>query len=727
MTTNLRIHPAIGFARVGNSDEYYLQPQTIASLPQKNTDVTGGLPIVPGTDDTTITSKDIRDSDALLKRQGARFRIYQYQDETTLSYPSNAGEEVKIGSSVGGKIVKNIIWTVHLANKKANCWEIDEDANLGIRLYEDGQTPPIRNPNFAGSKDPADKTRLQKLVADAGPRTISSATLLTAVKFNKKTTATYWGADNKITELNNYPQSYPATENNTDPATCIDYLGEMFTESDGRLVVLGGFGKACGFDQNGNVDANASLDKDVDNNNWLDDTADGPVTAVLEFECGSYQVLKNSAWVVSTDPAYAPQTLNAVSLWDDIYATWLDPEFNINPALFKNGSFQDGYVPDFEHDVFPSLRAANMQMWNTNLPEKAIKSHQRIDELTKAKPAFNIMSFIRKPTTGVDDHLETGAPLMPLSLGDADKSFMTLTDAQYFLMDSWSKGACDNDAVPTITRQLSEGEALDKAVLMNCLGGRFSPGIDLTFIVRDPDLYNKDWTDPSVGPFRINREIMDYASAEQSTPFLGVGYTPLRSNLVQPGDLCKFMSIPWHTDYNSCATHTPAPNPSKNPAPDGTITENNIYSGNVNTTLFWSWPAQRPVAVYTFDDLSKRDDGTLPAQRYSVRGEGTSASNEGITFFTQEDVSAGKCTSAQVGDLNNSPASNVGRYQNRKDILDNWHNIGTIVQGAVIDSYPDNADKNYYLEVQSNFKTDESNLVEPWVNTVTDKVYAPEK
>ncbi|WP_208139618.1 hypothetical protein, partial [Shewanella algae] len=42
----------------------------------------------------------------------------------------------------------------------------------------------------------------------------------------------------------------------------------------------------------------------------------------------------------------------------------------------------------------------------------------------------------------------------------------------------------------------------------------------------------------------------------------------------------------WHTDYNSCATHTPAPNPG------GVITESNIYGGNINTSLFWSWPAQ---------------------------------------------------------------------------------------------------------------------------------------
>ena len=51
---------------------------------------------------------------------------------------------------------------------------------------------------------------------------------------------------------------------------------------------------------------------------------------------------------------------------------------------------------------------------------------------------------------------------------------------------------------------LGPGEYLDKVVLQNCLGGRFSPGIDLTFIVRDPtsNLYIEDWQ-TSAGPFRI--------------------------------------------------------------------------------------------------------------------------------------------------------------------------------------------------------------------------------
>ncbi|MBO2601093.1 LodA/GoxA family CTQ-dependent oxidase [Shewanella algae] len=706
MTVSLRIHPTIGFARVGNSMDYYIEPQTIAAMPQPGQTLTGGLPIKAGTDNTPISSSDIRDSQGRLKRQGARFKIYQYPQQNNPSYPAPQAQEVTIGSKVDGKCVTDIIWTVHLANKKANCWEMDESANLGIILYQDGKTPPLRNPSFNQTDNPADTVRLQKLVIDAGPRTIST-NKRQAAQFNPNIQASYWDQHtNAVIPLPDYPQSYPATAGNDDPNTRIDYLGEIQTETNGRLVVLGGFGKACGFDQQGNADPNAKLDMDVDNNNWLDDTADGPVTAVLLFDDGSYQALENSAWVVSTDPAYAPQTLNVVSLWDDIYTTWVEA-FNLNPGLYQNNAYNPEYVPDFAQDIQPILRAASMQMWNTNLPDSAIKSHRQIDKLTKDKPQFDIMSFMRKPSADENNHLEDGSPMMPLSLGDANKSFLTLSNSQYFLMQQWAKGLCSTSA-PSMTTPLNEGEALDRAVLMNCLGGRFSPGIDLTFIVRDTKLYNSDWQNPNIGPFRINRQPLNYALATKGSPFLGVGYVPLRSHPVQPGDLCKFMAIPWHTDYNSCATHTPAPNPG------GVITESNIYGGNINTSLFWSWPAQRPVAVYTYEDVAKRNDNTLPLQRYSVRGQGTSASGQQLTFDAQ-------------GKLNNSPASNVGRYQDRHGILNNWQNIGVVIQGAAIDGYPAHLDPNYYLEVQSGFSQDDSNLVMPWDNTVTDPVYPPKK
>ena len=141
---NYRIHPAIGIARVGNSKEYYLGPETMAG-----DGPTGGLPIRPGTEDTTITSSDLRDASQAFKRQAARFKIYQYPAQTgPETYPNGlTPTEITIGSVVDEKTVTDIIWTVHVANKKANTFVLVEATGptAGISGYEPPRLPPIRN------------------------------------------------------------------------------------------------------------------------------------------------------------------------------------------------------------------------------------------------------------------------------------------------------------------------------------------------------------------------------------------------------------------------------------------------------------------------------------------------------------------------------------------------------------------------------------------------------
>ena len=166
--------------------------------------------------------------------------------------------------------------------------------------------------------------------------------------------------------------------------------------------------------------------------------------------------------------------------------------------------------------------------------------------------------------------------MMPLSLGDAEKSFLTVSQTQYFLLGQWHAKAYAQGPGPA----LGPGEKLDRITLENCLGGRYSPGIEVSFPVRDVNLYIQDWQKQDCGPFRINQAPLDYSKAIADKPFLTFGYIPLQKLAVEPGDISKFMSVPWFTDYNSCATHLPDPNPQG------------------NNTLFWSWPAERPVAVY---------------------------------------------------------------------------------------------------------------------------------
>ncbi|MDN2712320.1 LodA/GoxA family CTQ-dependent oxidase [Janthinobacterium sp. SUN118] len=717
--TGLRIHPAIGIARVGNSEEYYLGPESLAGMPLDGQDGTGGLPIRPGTEDTTIVSTELRDAGGKLKRQAARFRIYQYAFDAAdgvETYPlgrRGAAAEVAIGSMVDGKIVKDIVWTVHLANKKANSWKGGD----GVAPFENRRAPPLRNPRFGESDSPhfgtpADPLRLKLLVIDAGPRTVQ-ASRQSVQQFDAATPPSCAdAASGAVRSLPDYPVSFPRGGQPGAPAhapgAIIASLGAISTEKNGRLLVLGGYGKACGFDAQGNYAPAAILDDNVNNDNWFDDVADGPVTAMLLFADGTARAVEGSAWVVSSDPSYAPQTANVVSLWDDLYCTWLE-QMALRPAVYADGAYQIGYRSDFSTDVQPILRAASLQRWTTSLPPRAIKQHDLLGKMKADGLTYPIMNFIRHPD-------QTGAPSlrpqMPLSLGDAGSSLLTLTRAQYFFMDQWAHGRYLPDSGSFL---LGAGEALDRTVLFNCLGGRYSPGIEMGFIVRDPGLYRQGWRrHDGGGPFRINGQRLDYQAAVKDQPFLGTGYVPLRGGEVQPGDLSKFMALPWHTDYNSCATHLPDPNPG------GTVRNNQqaidaatVIKGNgYNTLLYSSWPAQRPVAVYTYDDVVA-NGGELATPRYSVRGQGTRA--DGVPSTTPDNAEIDR------------PAMHVGRYQDRAQFLLNWHRIGVVVQGTAIARKDGEKAicKDYYLEVASLFDSDESNLVEYWRNTAIDKVYRP--
>ncbi len=712
----LRIHPAVGISRVGNSKEYIIAPETMAGVGVGNPGTpSGGLPIRAGTEDEIVNSSDVRDSSGALKRQAARFRIFAYPDNADEKWPRGDGVEVNIGSKLGERIVADIVWTVHLANKKANSFVLTEEGRQGISSYTDGNLPPIRNPriNDPNAPQPKDKIkvlnlpeRVFKLTIDPGPRVVSGSDGK-PVSFDRPTQSQYYDADaGEVIPLPKYPKSFPrdSFKNMDCPSGPIDTLGELITDAKGRLLVLGGYGKAAGWRINGIA---PPLGDDVNNNQWFDDSSDGPVSAVLIFNDGTRMEAQGS-WVTVTDPAYAPQILNVVSLWDDIYDSWVR-DLNLAPDIYdsSNGSFKKTYQPTFDDQLQPIFSSAALQQWVVNLSQRGMAAHASLTGITaiddpQTTPLAGIAAIFRSP---YDMAQQNNTALMPLHLGDAGESFLTLRKTQWFFLQRWSEGK--GNYLPGTGPALGPGEFLDKATLVNCLGGRFSPGIDLTFIMRESAIYEQPWQ--NVGPFRVKAKPLAYSKAKTpDKPLLTAGYVPrhVQNDGLEPGDLGKFMALPWHTDYNSCSTHPPSPNPPG------------------NRTVFWSWPAQRPVAVYASDDVLWGSDDApdalptndspvvttwnegwqLPMQRWSVRGPGT-----------------------------DSPAAeNWGRFQVRRDMLDNWNRIGVVMQATQIPppagkqpksksgKKPVKLPGDWYLEVQSQLIDTDQTPVAPFPNIATD-------
>ena len=696
--TVFRLHPAINFARLGTSDDYYLSPETSAGLPTSGSTTVGGLPINPDTE-KVITSADLRDRDGNLKRQAARYRIFAYtfdEPDAPDTYPNGGGEDILPGGTLDdGRRVKDVVWTVHLANKKPNAYNVVNAQ--GLQAYADDHLPQLRNPEEYGDTsllDPQKKdaslldpqTRMRKLVIDPGPRAIMSSQRGARVSFSfdTSTPAQYSDQHGGISTQSHYPKTYPQQAFRDDPlfepSGPLETLGELRIDKQGRLLVLPGKGRtAAWYDEYGKP---MPLTGDLNNGGWFDDAADGPVSATIVFEDGDGPPEEAvSAWVVCTDPAYAPQIRNVVSVWDDVYDTWVR-ELDLQPEIYEHGEkggYRDDYHPSFDADIHPIFRAAALQRWTANLPDLAIKAHHAVEQITAdAKPDETIMAglaYIRNPNEPAE--LNVGVPLMPLSLGDAGKAFLTVSQTQYFFLEQWSKGKCGAAA----HTELGPGEYLDMAALSNCLGGRYVPGIEVSHPIRRPELYHQDWRTSHRGPFRIKYtydpqryEHLQPDANGQPKPVLTVGWLPFRDNdPLEPGDISKFMAIPWQTDYNSCSIHQTKIN---------TAGVNNT-NGN-ELTLYWSWPSQRPDAVYPATDVVA---GVLPDQVWSIRGPGT---------------------------LTTDPKT-TATFQDPLDSVKNWDRIGIVLQGTAIgdeDEYP----ADFYLEVQSRLPTagQSVNVVPDW-------------
>ncbi|KUM05164.1 LodA/GoxA family CTQ-dependent oxidase [Chromobacterium subtsugae] len=693
----LRVHPAINIARVGSSDEFYIAPETPAGESLPDSDLLGGLPIKAGTENTPIDESDFRDAQGLVKRQAARFRIFAYlKGEHLNQYPMGPQAqpvEVVLGARLGAKIVKDIIWTVHVANKKLNNFAIGSD---GLDGYDDPASVPLRNgyypnlpPNFpllpTTNGSPywreilSNAKRCMDLVIDPGPRSISAFHDQGKTKaFSKRERACFADGKGNIQFLD-YPQHFPddAHPYLEQPLGPIASLGELRVDAQGRLLVTGGFGHTAGVKLSA-TGLPPSLANSTENGLWFDDTSDGPVNAVVVFDDGSCEA--HGAWVVTGDPGYAPQIRNVVSAWDDIFDMWVR-ELDLMPSLYRGNAFNHGeYQPCFRHQVQPIFRAAMLQRWGTNLPNHVVNAHDGVGAIQPTTDPGAIIQdlekLIRNPE-GSPQEMQTGRPLMPLSLGDARKSFLTVTRSQYFFLQCWHKQQFSaEDAMP-----LSVGEKLDYAALANCLGGRYSPGIEVSFPVRDRNLYIQNWRERDCGPFRINQARIDYANIDSGEPVLRCGYVPRQIGAVEPGDLSKFMSVPWHTDYNSCAVHLPKPNPI-NVDGNGTPYPNNV--------LFWSWPAQRPVQVFPKSSCDY-DPATgtwkLGNQVFSIRGVGTETEY---------------------------PAR-AGSFREHADYMRQWNKTGFVIQGLQIPSAQGGSyGGKLFLEVSSQWGPEEGPPVQPF-------------
>jgi hypothetical protein len=128
MATTYEVHPAIGIARVGPSQEFFLAPE-------------------PGAD----PPPSYRDGGGDLLRQAARFRVFRCERDERAALVAATPVTPETGP---------IRWTVHLVNKKGAAARFPPPPNLPPDQW------PVRNPRVANRAD---------LVIDPGPRSVQQA------------------------------------------------------------------------------------------------------------------------------------------------------------------------------------------------------------------------------------------------------------------------------------------------------------------------------------------------------------------------------------------------------------------------------------------------------------------------------------------------------------------------------------------------------------------------
>jgi L-Lysine epsilon oxidase N-terminal/L-lysine epsilon oxidase C-terminal domain len=439
-----------------------------------------------------------KDASGFLKRQAARFRIYGYD--------------------ASGKVVAELTadnaeveWTVHVANKKAAWYQfevaldIPEAASLSF---------PRRNANITGD----DRRRL---IIDPGPRPIAG---------RNRSGRQYYFDSGKFMDL---------------PV----YLGELRTDEAGRLLFLGGRGSSS------SATPNNTLMDFANNDGWHDDTSDGPVTATVSVNGKVIPV--DPAWVVTAPPNYAPDIVSVVTMHDVMVDTyqglWMSPPETV--------SFQEHILPIFEQ--FCQAQWVNYGFhvqFGWDGPNDFMRLSY-LEKLSSNEPQYSefrrqLFNIFRNPDYKVKD-----IHAWPLIYGDNmnvpgtdARQFLTITDSQYGLLRRWKDGDFDADwdrdrvapsalADVPVQRQPS---TLDRASLHFCLGGAFHPGCEMTWPMRHISLY--------YAPFRLRLRYPgnpepDYGDA-MTQAIINQTDGPLSAS--GPGDITRWMAVPWQTDTASC-------------------------------------------------------------------------------------------------------------------------------------------------------------------------------
>jgi len=432
MKKTYAVHPAIGIARVGDSlDDYFIGPEAPDVPPSLNKP---GAPSGNG---------KYKDEQGRIKRQGARFRVYEFTRDD-----SGRLTEVREITAADGQIE----WQVHLANRKAAAPKFEGSGR--------------RNPGIPESK----------LVIDAGKQTISGTS-----QGMKRLKGTFQASSDRPIEVP---------------------LGGVLTDDAARLIVLGGFGKSQSVASTPELQ---KIKNYANNDDWCDDVSDGPVGATVQLNGATEKIEADPTWVIVAPPDFAPPMQNVITLYDVVYNVMarFDPSLRVSES--NRVSFSRDIYPIFRR--VSNMHWTSDVAARAHGPNRNAFFVARLEELSSNKPEQRdvrrqIFRRLRNPAGGGGN-----MPKLPAStelnaivaLQEVQYERMRRWAEGEFDPD-WTGEA----PVPLPLEQIpvkDRPRALDRASLEACVGGGFYPGIEASRIMLEESTYDRTRL------FRINTQL----------------------------------------------------------------------------------------------------------------------------------------------------------------------------------------------------------------------------
>lgn len=436
-----------------------------------------------------------RDEAGKLKREAARFRIYGY----------NAANQVVAELTADNAEIE---WRVTLANEKAAWYQFQ----IALDIPDAASAPP----SFLRNLAIADRSLLS---ITPGERSISGR------------------------DQNGAPYQFASG--------CFMgkevYLGELRTDPNGRLIVLGAHGKSASYNGSRAITF-------ANNEGWYDDVADGPVSATVRV--GGKEVPIDPAWIVVAPPNYAPQQKSVRTMWD------------LQRDLFvSTGQLVVPEQPSFQEDIRPIFeRLSRLQWVNAGFAAAfgwggSTPFSQREWMARLADPAEDLKEWRRTLYNQFRNFKrDAWAPSpWPWLYGDAmavppaetPEQNAALSTLQLKFLEQWADGKFvadyKPDAVPPQRIEdvplAQQPDTLTRAAMEFCLADAFHPGCEMTWPMRQKTMY--------MAAFRLAHRPKGWVEPDYGG-VLGPDNYAATCGAQIAGGISRWMAVPWQTDTASC-------------------------------------------------------------------------------------------------------------------------------------------------------------------------------